>query len=58
LPPQDWLVHLEANAKDRAGNTIRYIIDGKIENLGLYNRSITGTWSHGNVKGDFRIQRQ
>ena len=57
-PPQDWLVHLEANAKDRAGNTVRYIIDGKIENLGLYNRSIAGTWSHGNVKGDFRIQRQ
>ena len=33
-------------------------VDGKIENLGLYNRVIVGTWSQDNVKGDFRIQRQ
>jgi hypothetical protein len=57
-PPQDWLVRFEADAKDRAGNAVRYIVEGKIENIGLYNRSISGTWSHGNVKGDFRIQRQ
>jgi len=24
----------------------------------LYNRSIVGTWSHDNVKGDFKITRQ
>jgi hypothetical protein len=57
-PPQDWIVQFEADAKDRSGNTIRYIVEGKIENVGLYNRSIVGTWSHGNVKGDFRVQRQ
>jgi hypothetical protein len=57
-PPQDWLVHFEADAKDKAGNAVRYIVDGKIENLGLYNRSIVGTWTAGTVKGDFRLQRQ
>jgi len=35
-----------------------YVVDGHIENLGLYNRSIVGTWNHDNVKGDFKITRQ
>jgi len=58
LNPENWTVHFEADAKDAAGNTIRYIVDGKIENLGLHNRSIKGTWSHGSVKGDFTLTRQ
>jgi hypothetical protein len=58
LEPKGWLVHFEAETKDRSGKTIRYVIDGKIENLGLPNRSIAGAWSHDNVKGDFTIQRQ
>src|SRR5206468_10152612 len=58
LEPKGWLVHFEADGKDNAGRPVHYMIDGKIENLGLYNRSIVGTWAHDNVKGDFRIQRQ
>ncbi len=58
LDPKGWLVHLEADAKNRAGKTIHYIIDGKIENLGLYNRSIAGSWNHDDVKGDFKLTRQ
>jgi len=58
LEPKGWVVHFEADVKNAAGQTITYVVDGKIENLGLSNRSIAGTWSHGNVKGDFRIQRQ
>jgi hypothetical protein len=58
LEPKGWLVHFEADAKNAAGQPVHYVVDGKIENLGLYNRSIVGTWSHDNVKGDFRIQRQ
>jgi hypothetical protein len=58
LNPQGWQVRLEFAAKDRAGNAVQYIVDGKIENLGLYNRSLVGTWTHGNVKGDFRVTRQ
>jgi hypothetical protein len=33
------------------------VIDGKIENLGSYNRSITGTWTENSVKGDFKVTR-
>jgi len=58
LEPKGWLVHFEADAKNAAGRTVHYIVDGHIENLGLYNRSIVGTWSHDNVKGDFKITRQ
>ena len=52
-----WKVRLEAEGKDRAGNTVRYVIDGKVENIGAYARFITGTWMHGSVKGDFKITR-
>jgi len=58
LEPKGWLVHFEAEAKNAAGRTLHYVVDGHIENLGLYNRSIVGTWSHDNVKGDFKITRQ
>lgn len=58
LDPKGWLVHIEADGKTKAGQSVHYVIDGKIENLGLYNRSIVGTWGHDNVKGDFKITRQ
>src|SRR2546426_11037465 len=57
LEPKGWLVHFEADTKNAAGQAIHYVVDGKIENLGLYNRSIAGTWTHGNVEGGFSIQR-
>jgi hypothetical protein len=58
LEPQGWLVHFEADAKDKAGKTVHYVVDGKIEDIGLYKRSIAGTWSHDSVKTDFKITRQ
>lgn len=58
LEPKGWLVHFEADTKDETGKTVRHVVDGKIENLGLYQRSIVGTWSRDNVRGDFKITRQ
>ncbi len=58
LDPKGWVVHFEVDAKNAAGQPVHYVVDGKIENLGLYNRSIVGSWSHDNVKGDFKITRQ
>lgn len=57
LDPDTWTVHLEAEGKDRAGATVRYVIDGKLENIGAYQRFITGTWTQGSAKGDFRVTR-
>jgi hypothetical protein len=58
LEPKGWVVHLEADGKDRSGKAVHYVIDGKIENLGLYNRSIVGTWAQDTTKGDFKLTRQ
>jgi hypothetical protein len=59
LNPEGWLVHIDADAKDKQGNPITYAIDGKIENLPLANRSVTGTWKDNRGgTGAFRIGRQ
>ena len=59
LNPAGWLVHLEADAKDKAGQAITYTIDGKIQNLSLANRVVTGTWKDSRgATGVFKIGRQ
>jgi hypothetical protein len=57
LDSTKWMVHLEAEAKDQKGASVRYVADGKLENIGSYNRTLKGTWNHGNVKGDFMLKR-
>ena len=58
LNPEGWIVHFEADAKDKAGNALTYVIDGKIENLPFANRSIVGTWKSQKENGAFKIGRQ
>jgi hypothetical protein len=58
LNPEGWVVHLEGDSKDKTGKPITYIIDGKIENLPLPQRSITGTWKAAGESGPFKISRQ
>ena len=53
LDPSNWTVHFEADAKD--GSHI--VIDGKLDNIGSYNRTITGTWTEGSNKGDCKLTR-
>jgi hypothetical protein len=57
LDPDKWMVHFEADAKDAKGNPVHVVADGKLENIGSYNRTITGTWTQGADKGDFKIAR-
>jgi hypothetical protein len=57
-PQPDWLVHFEADGKDKAGNAVHYVVDGKIESIGIANRSIVGTWATGSTKNDFKLTRQ
>jgi hypothetical protein len=57
LDAATWGVHFEAEGKDASGKAVRYVIDGKLENIGAYNRVITGTWMQGDRKGNFRIVR-
>jgi len=57
-PPVEWIVHFEGDGKDSKGAMVHYVADGKIENIGLYNRSIVGTWVSGKTKGTFKLTRQ
>lgn len=57
LDPDKWTIHIEADTKDKAG-AITYVIDGKIENLPMPNRTVSGTWKSQRGSGAFRIQRQ
>ena len=58
LDPNGWVVKLEADGKDKDGSAVRYVIEGKIENLELPNRSINGTWSSNKGRGAFTASRQ
>ena len=58
LDPATWGVHLEGEGKDAAGKPVRYVIDGKLENIGAYQRVLTGTWVEGGKKGDFKVVQE
>jgi hypothetical protein len=55
--PSAWVVHLEAERKDTSGKVVAIIIDGTLENIGAYRRFITGTWTEGGTKGNFKLTR-
>tara|TARA_B110000305_G_C18992104_1_gene426614 strand:+ start:144 stop:551 length:408 start_codon:yes stop_codon:yes gene_type:complete len=56
--PGDWRLHAVAAGVDAAGRPVTYTIDGTIDDLGTYNRTIAGTWQVGSNSGDFSITRQ
>ena len=56
--PEDWSLYAEAEGVDAQGRTVTYIIEGTIDDLGTYNRTIAGTWTVGSNAGDFSITRQ
>ena len=58
LDPNGWVVKFEADGKDKDGSTVSYVIEGKIEDLELPNRSINGTWSSNKGRGAFTASRQ
>lgn len=57
LDPASWSVHIEAEGADADGKAVAYVIDGELQNLGSYNRVLTGSWTQGGVTGDFTLIR-
>jgi hypothetical protein len=57
LDASKWGVHIEADMKDAGGKPMPMVFDGKLDNVGSYNRTITGTWTLGAKKGDFKLTR-
>ena len=52
-----WTVHFEADAKNKTGGMDHFVFDGKMTNPVAFNRVISGTWTCGTTKGDFKITR-
>jgi hypothetical protein len=52
--PKTGAVHMEADAKNEMGSgMVHFIIDGKLD-----KNTMTGSWNHGTVKGDFKITKK
>ena len=58
LDSTKWTLHLEADSKDERGNPVKVVVDGKLENIGSHSRTLTGTWTRGTIKGDFKLTRE
>jgi hypothetical protein len=58
LDSSDWSVHIEGDSKDAAGNTVKVIVDGRIDNLGSPNRTLSGGWRRGSQSGTFALRRE
>jgi hypothetical protein len=54
LEPSEWTVHIEAQTRDGAA----IVIDAKLDDIGSYNRTLTGTWNQGNTAHTFRMARE
>jgi len=54
LIPESWSITI--GAEDRDGIPIQ--IQGQLDNIGSYNRSIEGTWTHGGTINNFTLTRE
>lgn len=54
LDAEHWTVHFEGESKDKA---VHISADGKLDNIGSYNRTIAGSWTQNGAMGNFKITR-
>ena len=57
LDPATWQFHFESTYKDRTGGTARVAVDARIQDVTSPRRSLVGTWTQGDKKGDFKAVR-
>jgi hypothetical protein len=55
--PTAWVVKMQAEGKDASGKPVKIVVDGKLENIGAYNKLFHGTWMQGSQKGEFTVTR-
>jgi hypothetical protein len=58
LNSTNWTVHIEAEGKDEGGKPVQIVADGQLDNLGSAKRTLSGTWTRGNIKGNFKLTRE
>ena len=57
LDVTNWTVRIEADAKDQSGKAVHITAEGKLDDIGSYHRKLSGSWTQGTTKGDFRLVR-
>jgi hypothetical protein len=58
VDPMKWSLHFVAEGRDPSGAAVTYEAEGTIDDLGTYNRTLSGTWKVNGQTGDFSITRQ
>lgn len=53
-----WIIRFEVDAKDDAGKPIHMVFDGKLENIGAFNKHLGGTVTVNGQKGEFKMIMQ
>lgn len=53
----NWTVRIEADMKDKSGKPVHLLAEGKMENIGSYHRTISGTWREGATNATFKLTR-
>jgi hypothetical protein len=51
--PETGNITLEFDAQGNNGQTVHYVIEGKLE-----GDAMSGSWSHDNQRGDFRLRKR
>jgi hypothetical protein len=57
LDVTNWTVRIEADGKDQSGKAVHISAEGKIEDLSSSHRKLSGSWTQGAAKGDFKLTR-
>jgi hypothetical protein len=57
VDPTSWTVRIEADTKDASGKPVHIAAEGHLDDIGSYHRTLTGAWTQGAVKGDFKLTR-
>ena len=57
LDVTNWTVRIEADGKDQAGKAVHISAEGKLDDIASAHRKLTGSWTQGTTKGDFRLTR-
>ena len=57
LDVTNWTVRIEADGKDQTGKAVHITAEGKLDDIASAHRKLTGAWTQGTTKGDFRLTR-
>jgi hypothetical protein len=51
--PETGAISIEFDAEGNGGRKVHYVIDGKVS-----GNTMTGTWTHDDQRGDFRVTKE